>query len=143
MKFFKQYLGNDFWETNDDRIYSVKLQSFLDKDDLPPTMKYDSSMGLYEVYGGDDFLNMKNGHRFVLVEFCERVERHKKTLKVAFSRFQTIDMTWRKYNSIKENNGFVHFEFGFTPGNVYLLFCEANDEFPDNIRILNVKKIVK
>ena len=143
MKFFKKYLGNDFWETNDGRVFSAKLQCFIDKDDLPPTMKYERSMGLYEVYGGSDFTSMENGYRFVLIEFCEKLERHKKTVKIFFSRFQTIDMTWRKFDSIKDNKGWVHFEFGFIPGNAYLLYCEANEEFPDGIQILHSKKIEK
>lgn len=135
-------ISENIWETEDKKLFHTKLQCFINRDLLPATMKYEKSIGNYPLYEGTDFDSLPNSYKFIMFDFCENTKVHKKTTHVSFLKFKTFDNTWRKYDSIKINNGFHHFEHGFEPAKGYILLCEINDEFPDNIHILKAKELI-
>jgi len=88
-----------------------------------------------------NFRKMKEGYKFIMFDFCESVNRKKKTLHVNFLRFNTFDQSWRKFDSIKEKDGWFKFDYKFYPGRGYRLMCEINHEFPSSIRILKHEEL--
>jgi len=138
----KEYLGNNFWLLEDNKILHTKsngiynyIPAFFDK-----KHKYIRN---YQIYEGSDFIELSEGKRIVIFDFCESIRKHKKTIYVNFLKFRTYDYTYRKYNSIKKNNGFFKFEYGFKVERPYLLLCKVNHEFPDSLHIIEAIEIFK
>lgn len=133
-----KYLGNNYWLLDDGRLLNTARQTLIAAEDVPGVFKYEKTVKGWEVYDGSKFWEMESGRKFVMFDFCENVElgKTKKTTYVEFLKFKTIDITTRKYKSIKENNGFHKFRHYFVAKRSYMLACEINHEFPDSIRIL-------
>jgi len=138
-----KYLGNGYWDVEDGTIFDVKTQKILLKKSLPATMQFEKSIGQFEFYEGEDFGNFPDKKMIVIIDFCESITRHKKTLIASFTKFFTFDQTSRKYFSIKENNGWFKFDYQFVPGTAYIMQCQINHEFPSNLMIIYVREIKK
>ena len=138
-----KYLGNGYWDIKDGTIFDTKTQKILLKKTLPATMQFEKSIGNFEFYEGDDFGSFPDKKIIVIIDFCESIRRHKNTITASFTKFSMFDQTHRKYLSIKEDKGWFHFDYKFVPGTAYIMQCQINHEFPDNLMIIYVKEINK
>lgn len=129
-----KYLGNNYWLLDDGRLLNTLRSTIIDE---PLSIfKYNKSVGNHEVYEDMDFNNMQEGKQFVMFDFCSKVERRKATLYVSFLKFNTIDMTNRKFG-----NKWVNFNHQFLPERAYVLFCEIDNDYPDRIKIIKIKEL--
>lgn len=129
-----KYLGNNYWLLDDGKLLNTKRGTLITN--VPAIFKYKKSMGNHEVYENTDFRNMESERQFVMFDFCENIRRHKQTVYVGFSKFQTIDYTNRKIN-----DQWVKFNHGFIANNAYMLFCEINHQYPDSLKIIKNKRL--
>ena len=86
-------------------VFNTKTQWLMKPSSLPFRVDGGKMRKKLPFEDTSDFRQFKEGYKFIMVDFCESVKRHKKTLNVNFLKFSTFDQTWRKYDSIKEKNG--------------------------------------
>jgi hypothetical protein len=129
---------------DDGRYFNTARQTFLS--DIPATIKFKKSVGNYELFEGNNFWELEEGRKMVIIDFCESLRKHKKSTHVTFLKFETLDMSWRRYPHLpetKRTNGFYHFDNNFIVGRPYIMSIEIDHIFPDSIKINKAAEIYK
>jgi hypothetical protein len=122
-------------------IYNSKTKWLMKPEDLPFRTDGGKMRKKLPYEDTNDFRQFKEGYIFVMIDFCESIEKHKNTLHARFLKFYTFDQAWRRYSSIKEKKGWFRFDYNFEPNTAYQLKCKVNYEFPSDVQILDFKKL--
>lgn len=134
----RRHINGGFWELMDGRIYNSKANVILEEHELPPTLRYEESIGKTPLYYSPHDFPKQPDVRFCTIDRVEGFGYSKsgKTQYVNFENFSNINK-----GGVFINGRWTPISHNFELGGTYIIVMYFNTDYPDNLQITKYKKL--